>query len=107
MSRPGSSWVSPEMSAAAPSLGGEAADLPGEVEVAAGDAADVVAGQGHDHLGVGQRDVGVVVGRLGGRTDAVDERETGREVTGAEARPDAGEQVAPVVEAGLADLVVR
>ena len=62
----------------------------GQVDVAAGDAADVVAGQRDDDLGVGQRDVGVVVGLLGGRADAVDQREAGREVTGAEAGADAG-----------------
>jgi len=46
-----------------------AADLACEVEVAAGDTADVVAGEPGSHVGVRELNVGVVVGGLGHGTD--------------------------------------
>jgi hypothetical protein len=83
---------------------GVAADLAREVEVAAGDTADVVAGEGDDDVGVGELDVGMVVGRLGSGTDLVDQREPGVEVAGAEAGLDPPQELSPVREAGFAYL---
>src|SRR5699024_2951422 len=56
-----------------------------QIEVAAGDPADVVARQRHGDLGIREGEVRVMVRLLGGGPDAVDELETGREVAGGEA----------------------
>ncbi len=57
------------------------ADGARQVEVAAGDAADVVAGEVDVDLRVGEHDVGVVVGGLGRLGDAGDELEPRGEAT--------------------------
>ena len=75
-----------------------AADLACEVEVAAGDTAGVVAGERDNHVGVGELNVRVVVGGLGGGTDLVDQREAGSEVAGAEPSLDASKDLPPVRE---------
>ena len=73
VSSPGSSCGEPGASALAPSSAANPLIRAGEVDVATGDAADVVAAERDDDLGVGQRDVRVVVGLVGGGADAVDE----------------------------------
>lgn len=60
-----------------PEVRGVAADGAGQVDVAAGDAADIVARERYAYLGVGEREVGVVVGLLGGGADAVHELQPG------------------------------
>jgi len=81
-----------------------AADLACEVEVAAGDTADVMAGERDNHVGVRELNVGVVVGGLGRGTDLVDQREAGSEVAGAEPSLDASKDLPPVRETGVAYL---
>src|SRR3954449_1217208 len=85
-------------------LGCVAADLTRQVEVTAGDTADIVAGESDDHVGVRELNVGVMVGGLGRGTDLVDQRQTGCEVTGAEASLDPVKDLPPVLKAGLAHL---
>ena len=82
-------------------LGGDRADPPGQVEVAAGDAVHVVAVQVDVHLRVGEHDVGVVVGLLGGLGDPGDQLEALDEAAGLEPGVELHEEEAPVVEALL------
>src|SRR5690606_39169106 len=86
-------------------LGGEVGDRAGEVHVAGGHPAHVVAGEGHGHLRIGQQHIGVVIDLLGGGAEAGDEREPGREVAGGEAGDEALPVLSPAGERGLGDLV--
>src|SRR5699024_4298993 len=84
--------------------GGVLAGPARQIEVAAGDPADVVARQRHGDLGIRQREVRVMVRLLGGGTDAVDELETGREVAGGEADGEGLTVLAPAGGDGVDDL---
>ena len=90
--------------AATPSSCGDRADPPGERDVALGDAAGVVAPQPHQDGRPRQRHVGVVVGLLGGRTDACDEVEARREAAGLVPRLEGAHDEHPVGEALVLDL---
>jgi hypothetical protein len=76
-----------------------------QVKVATGYAVHIVARQRDDHIGVGERDVGMVVGRLRGLTDGVDQCQAGNEVAGAKPGFDPAEDLSPVIDAGLAHLL--
>ena len=73
-------------------------------DVTSGDPAGVVADQRHVHEAVGQREVGVMVGCLRGRTDGLDQRQTRREVAGAEPCPQHRHELAPVNQSGSLNL---
>ena len=105
VSRPNSSLVSFSGRRRHAQLGRDLADPPGHRDVAAGDAAGVVADQTDVDEGPGEGQVGVVVGLLGRGADAVDELEAGREPTRLVPRLDHADQPLPVGELLGGDLL--
>src|SRR5690606_33690269 len=83
--------------------GGALADAARELDVAAGDAADVVAAEGDAHLWVAECDVGMVARRLCGLPDAIHELEPDGEALRREHRGEPLVSVSPVREPGVSD----
>jgi hypothetical protein len=84
-------------------VGRDRRDGAGQPEVAAGHRADVVAGQPHVDVGVAQVQVGVVVHRLRGGADGLDDGEAGREVPGPDPGLQPADQVGPSVRCLVGD----
>lgn len=85
-------------------VGSEFADRSRECQIARGDAADVVAAQLDLDPGVGERQVGVMVGGLGRRGDLLHQGETGGEGAGPEGRMEGVLAHSPVRQIGGADI---
>ena len=86
---------------------GEVTDPPGELHIAGGDAARVVADQRDVDVRIGERDVGVVLRLLRGGADGGDQREPLAEISGLKVGVQPLCQVAPVGQARVDDVLVR